>query len=58
MNDPCYQVINDLEIHPSRLNKEAIVLAQAQQGNDEFFHGCQLALDPMITFGIKQVKEK
>lgn len=50
MSDPCYQVINDLEIHPSRLNKEAIVLAQAQQGNDEFFHGCQLALDPMITF--------
>ena len=58
MSDPCYQVINDLEIHPSRLNKEAIVLAQAEQGNDEFFHGCQLALDPMITFGIKQVKEK
>jgi DNA ligase-1 len=58
MSDPCYQVINDLEIHPSRLNKEAIVLAQAEQGNDEFFQGCQLALDPMITFGIKQVKEK
>jgi DNA ligase 1 len=58
MSDPCYQVINDLEIHPSRLNKEAIVLAQAEQGNDEFFHGCRLALDPMITFGIKQVKEK
>ena len=58
MSDPCYQVINDLEIHPSRLNKEAIVLVQAEQGNDEFFHGCQLALDPMITFGIKQVKEK
>ena len=38
MSDPCYQVINDLEIHPSRLNKEAIVLAQAEQGNDEFFH--------------------
>ena len=58
MSDPCYQVINDLEIHPSRLNKEAIVLAQAEQGNDEFFQGCRLALDPMITFGIKQVKEK
>ena len=58
MSDPCDSVIRSLEEHPSRLNKEAIVLAQAEQGNDEFFHGCQLALDPMITFGIKQVKEK
>ena len=58
MSEACYQVISSLEDHPSRLNKEAIILAQAEQGNDEFFHGCQLALDPMITFGIKQVKEK
>jgi DNA ligase-1 len=58
MSDPCYQVISDLENHPSRLNKEAIVLAQAEAGNSEFFEGCRLALDPMITFGIKQVPEK
>jgi DNA ligase-1 len=58
MSDPCYQVISALEDHPSRLNKEAIVLAQAEMGNREFFHGCQLALDPMITFGVKQVPEK
>ena len=58
MSDPCYSVISTLEDHPSRLNKEAIILVQAEQGNNEFFHGCQLALDPMITFGIKQVKEK
>ena len=58
MSDPCYSVISSLEDHPSRLNKEAIILAQAEMGNREFFHGCQLALDPMITFGVKQVPEK
>ena len=58
MSDPCYSVISSLEDHPSRLNKEAIVLAQAEAGNKEFFEGCRLALDPMITFGIKQVPEK
>ena len=47
-----------MEDHPSRLNKEQIILAQAELGNDEFFEGCRLALDPMITFGLKQIPEK
>ena len=58
MTDPCYQVIVDLENHPSRINKEQIILVQAQAGNKEFFEGCKLALDPMITFGLKQIPEK
>jgi DNA ligase-1 len=58
MSDPCYRVISTLEDHPSRLNKEAIILAQAEAGNNEFFEGCRLALDPMITFGLKQIPEK
>ena len=58
MSEACYTVISTLEDHPSRLNKEAIILVQAELGNDEFFHGCRLALDSMTTFGIKQVKEK
>jgi DNA ligase-1 len=58
MSDPCQYVISTLEDHPSRLNKEAIILAQAEAGNKEFFEGCRLTLDPMITFGIKQVPEK
>ena len=58
MSDPCYSVISSLEDHPSRLNKEAIVLAQAVAGNKEFFEGARLALDPMITFGLKQIPEK
>ena len=54
----CASHIWSLESHPSRLNKEAIIEAIAQEGNDEFFHGCRLALDPMITFGLKQIPEK
>ena len=56
--DKPWQVISDLEIHPSRLNKEAIIQVQAEAGNNEFFAGCRLALDPMITFGLKQIPEK
>ena len=56
--DKPWQVINDLEIHNLRTNKEQIILAQAEYGNDEFFRGCRLALDPMITFGLKQIPEK
>jgi DNA ligase-1 len=48
-------VIHALETHPSRLNKEAIIEAEALAGNDEFFEGVRLALDPMITFGVKKI---
>lgn len=58
MSDPCQYVISTLEDHPSRLNKEAIILAQAEAGNNDFFEGCRLALDSMITFGLKQIPEK
>ena len=58
MLDPCQNVISTLEVHNSRLDKEAIILAQAEAGNSEFFQGARLALDPMITFGLKQIPEK
>jgi DNA ligase-1 len=58
MLDPCYRVIADLENHPSRINKEQIIFEQARAGNNEFFEGARLALDPMITFGLKQIPEK
>jgi len=58
MSDPCYRVISDLENHSSRLNKEAIVLAQAEAGNGEFFAGLNLAYNAMVTFGLKQIPEK
>ena len=56
----CASHIWNLESHPSRLNKEAIIEAIAEIGPnaEEFFEGCKLALDPMITFGLKQIPEK
>jgi DNA ligase-1 len=57
MNQP-WQVINDLELHNLRTNKEQIIQAQADANNFEFFRGCRAALDPMITYGIRQVSEK
>ena len=51
-------IIRDLENHNSRLNKEAILESAAQEGLDEFFEGLKLALDSMITFGVKQVPIK
>ena len=56
--DTPWQVIKDLEIHNLRTNKEQIIKAQVQAGNAEFFAGCRLALDSMITFGVKKVDEK
>jgi DNA ligase-1 len=55
MNTPCDRIITSLEEHSSRLNKEAIIEAEAQAGNSIFFEGLRLALDPMITFGVKKV---
>jgi len=56
--DTPWQVISDLELHNLRTNKEQIIEAQINAGNSEFFEGCRLALDSMITFGVKQVLEK
>lgn len=58
MSDPCASVIWALETHNSRLDKEAIIEVQMNNKNEEFFAGCRLALDPMITFGLKQIPEK
>ena len=58
MSDPCQYVISTLEDHNSRLDKEAIILAQAEAGNTEFFEGLNLAYNAMITFGLKQIPEK
>ena len=53
-----WEVIAAIEADNSRLAKEAEVLKEAQAGNKEFFDGCRLALDSMITFGLKQIPEK
>jgi DNA ligase 1 len=51
-------IIRDLEVHNSRLDKEAILAAAVKEGLDEFFEGLRMALDPLITFGVKQVPIK
>ena len=51
----CYRVIRSLEDHPSRLNKEAILEAEANDNNLELFEGFALALDKLTTFGVKKV---
>src|SRR6056300_1340313 len=48
-------IIRQLEIHPSRLNKEDILRAAWEEGLPEFFEGLRMALDPLVTFGVKQV---
>jgi DNA ligase-1 len=51
-------IIRDLEVHPSRLNKEAILESAMEDGLDEFFEGVSMALDTLYTFGVKQVPIK
>jgi DNA ligase-1 len=53
-----WDIIAELEIDNSRLYKEDIIRREANNENDEFFNGLRLALDPMITFGVKAVPTK
>jgi len=53
--DSCDSVIRDLEAHSGRLDKEAILEAQATAGNTELFDGLRLCLDNLVTFGVKKV---
>jgi DNA ligase-1 len=57
MRNP-WEVIAEIESDNSRLVKESIVLKEAQNNNDEFFQGLRLCYDSMVTFGLKQIKEK
>ena len=53
-----WNIIESLEADNSRLAKEAIIKAEADCANNIFFQGVRLALDPLITFGIKKVAEQ
>jgi len=52
------EIIKQLEADNSRLAKEAVLLKAMEEGLDEFFVGLRMALDPLVTFGVKQVPEK
>jgi DNA ligase 1 len=51
-------IIRQLEIHNSRINKEQILEAAAEEGLTEFFEGLRMCLDNLYTFGVKQVPVK
>lgn len=51
-----WEIIQQLEATSSRLEKEKIL--EDNWPNREFKEGLKLALDPLITFGIKQIPEK
>lgn len=51
-------IITSLRLDNSRLYKENIITTQAKQNNIEFFSGCRLALENLVTFGLKQIPEK
>lgn len=53
-----WEVIKSLEADNSRLAKEHIIRNEASCANNEFFQGTRLALDPLITFGVKKVDEQ
>ena len=52
------EIIHQLELHPSRLDKEKIISEAMEHGLDDFFEGIRMALDPLVTFGVKIVPEK
>ena len=55
--DP-WKVQQELASNNSRLFKESVILREANAKNHDFFKGCRLAFDSMVTFGIKKVPEK
>jgi len=54
MNAP-YDVIVELSSDNSRLFKEGVIAREMSAGNDELFEGITMAMDSMVTFGVKKV---
>lgn len=54
MRNP-WEVILELESDNSRLFKEAVILKEAEANNTVLFDGFKMAMDAMVTFGVKKV---
>ena len=52
------EVIAKLEADNSKLAKQAILKEALDEGLPEFFEGITMALDPLVTFGVKKVPER
>ncbi len=51
-------IIARLEADNSKLAKQAILREALEEGVPEFFEGITMALDALVTFGVKQVPER
>jgi len=51
-------IIAQLEADNSKLAKQAILKAALEEHVPEFFEGITMALDPLVTFGVKKVPER
>jgi DNA ligase-1 len=51
-------IIAQLEADNSKLAKQALIKAAHDEGLPEFFEGLRMALDALVTFGVKQVPER
>ena len=52
------EIIERLEADNSKLAKQAIIKAAHDEGLPEFFEGLCMALDSLVTFGVKKVPER
>jgi len=53
-----YNIIQELESNNSRLFKEDVIMREVTNDNTNFFTGCRMALDPLMTYGVKQVPQR
>ena len=53
-----WTVLAEITKNDSKNAKQAIILREANAGNDDFFKGVRLCYDAMITFGVKKVDAK
>jgi DNA ligase 1 len=57
MNKP-WKIIKDLSVERSRIGKEGLLEREYRESNFLLFEGIRYALDPFMTFGVKQIPEK
>jgi len=57
MNKP-WDVLAELAATDSKTEKQSIIAREAKAKNEDFFQGVGLALDNMVTFGVKKVDAK
>lgn len=50
-------LIKSLSATSSRKDKEQLIFKAFMEGERNFFHGAKLALDPLVSFGVKKVAE-